>query len=233
MGSTTSSTSTSISSLGTNTGNFSVNPYVIPAIGSVGSYVLASPYNTLIDPNINYTCMAIRTIGELLADNKDPYAMAYQPANISQSIYQENIQQNLPIISLVSDGGSWVYVPATYILEIPLVNGINYKSMGINLLLGLISDDYDLTNLINQLEQTVISITGITPTINPVQLSNSLQVTQSQASQIESARQALITNNSSVYGLYMQALNNLQVATTQIQALENYIMQNASVLGLT
>ena len=68
MGSTTSSTSTSISSLGTNTGNFSVNPYVIPAIGSVGSYVLASPYNTLIDPNINYTCMAIRTIGELLAD---------------------------------------------------------------------------------------------------------------------------------------------------------------------
>ena len=222
-----------ISALGTNTGNFGINSYVIPAIGSVGTFVLATPYNTLVDPNVNYTCMAIRTIGEILAENKDPYAIAYQPANISQTIYQEDVQENLPIISLVSDGGNWVYVPASYILEIPVVNGINYKSIGINIILGLIQDQYDLTNLTNQLEQTVIAVTGITPTISPVQLSNSLQVTQSQADQIESARSALITNNDSLYGLYMNTLNSLQIANQQIQALEAYIMANKVLLGLT
>lgn len=225
--------STDISTQATNTGNFAVNPYVIPAIGNTGTYNLASPYNTLIDPNVNYTCMAIRTIGELIASNKDPYTMAYKPAGISETIYNTAVSQNLPIISLVSDGGNWVYVPANYILSVPLANGVNYQTMGLNIILGLMQQDYDLTNLIDQLEQTILATIGINVTVQPVQLSNSLQVTIDQANTIEAARTALITNNDSAYGLYMQTLNSLNNANAKIQALENYIMANKTALNLT
>lgn len=221
-----------ISTQGTNTGNFGVNTYVIPAIGSVGLYNLASPYNTLVDPNINYTCMAIRTIGEIIAEGNDAYSLAYKPANLPQSVYESANAVNMPIIYLVSDGGNWVYIPANYILSIPVVNGINYRNMSINVLLGLLKEDYDFSNLNTQITDLVKAVTGITPTIQPVQLSNSLQVTIAQSKEIETARQANITNDTSTYVLYMQTLAKLQTAINQIQALENYIMANKDVLNI-
>jgi hypothetical protein len=210
-----------------------VNNYILPEIGSIGTYVLAAPYSTIVDPNINYTCSAIRSISELIADNKDPFTLAYQPAGLSQTVYQAAQAQNVPIVFLVSDGGNWVYIPANYIQEIPVVNGVNYQSMGINIILGLIPSNADLTTLMTAIQDTVLATIGITPSTQPVQLSNTLQVTQAQDNQIQVARQAAITNNNSNYGLYMKTLQQLNSATAQIQALEQYIIANQAALGLT
>ena len=203
-----------------------VRNYILPEVGSIGTYTLAEPYATLVDPNINYTCMSIRSINEIIAGGGDPFTIAYQPAGISQSVYNQALSINMQIVYLVSDGGNWVYIPANYILEIPAIDGVGYQNMGLNVILGLINSSKDLSSVISAIQDVVYANMGITPVVQPVQLSNSLQITSAQASQIETARSALITSNSSSYGLYQNTLQQLTDANAKIQALEQYIIAN-------
>ncbi len=204
----------------------SVRNYILPEIGSIGTYVLAEPYASLVDPNVNYTCQAIRSINEIIASGGNPFTVAYNPAGITQAVYNEAQALNMKIVYLVSDGGNWVYVPANYILEIPIVDGVGYQNMGLNVVLGLINSTKDLSPLITAIQDMVYSTIGITPNVQPVQLSNSMQITNAQASQIESARSAVITTNNTSRGLYLATLQQLTDANAKIQALEQYIMAN-------
>jgi hypothetical protein len=204
----------------------SVKNYILPEIGSIGRYNLAEPYASLIDPNVNYTCQAIRSINEITASGGNPFTVAYSPAGITQAVYNKAQAINMKIVYLVSDGGNWVYVPANYILEIPIVGGVGYQNMGLNVVLGLINSTMDLSALITAIQDTVYSTVGITPNVQPVQLSNSMQITNTQASQIESARAAVITTNNTSRGLYLATLSQLADANAKIQALEQYIIAN-------
>jgi hypothetical protein len=105
-----------------------MSDFILPFIGESGIYTLMSPFDNVIDTNARYSCQAIRTINDYLAENKNVYEEYYKPVNISEALYDVDAKDNVPIITLQSNAGHWVNVPANYILKYPDTNGIPYSN---------------------------------------------------------------------------------------------------------
>lgn len=101
---------------------------VLPFIGESGVYTLISPFDTIIDTNARYTCQAIRTVNDYLSENKNVYEEVYKPVGISQELYDQDAKDNISIVTLQSNAGHWVTVPANYILKYPDTNGVPYSN---------------------------------------------------------------------------------------------------------
>ncbi len=197
--------------------------YIIPTIGLKGTYSLKTPFDSLLIASEEYTCQAIRSINELLADNQDPFALAYQPAGLQQTDYATAKSENMMIVFLASDTGHWVYVPADYILSYPNMNGIPYHVVGLSVNLGPQPSSSDLSALITKIQNIVKDTIGVAPAVKTVQLSKPTLVSDTDHTAIQTARDALVTESDSDSAKYQRLLQDLATANTQLAAAEAYI----------
>lgn len=207
--------------------------YILPTIGTVGTYTLSSPFNSLVDPNVNYSCEAIRTLNEMVSDNLDPYDLIYKTVGLTQADYTTDLNSDMQIVKLVSGAGQIVYVPAKYIAQYPTITGVQYHSLALTTTLPAMQVNKDLSSFINDLQQFFLSKLGVYATVNEVELSEVYTVTEQDAQNIENARQAQISENGTYYTLYKKATNSNQLLLTQLNALEGYVLNyNARISSL-
>lgn len=196
---------------------------VIPTIGARGFYNLAAPFNSKFSANEAYTCQAIRRIGDYLAMNEDPYTTVYLDNGLTQTDFDNDQQENMYIVSLQSDKGQWLYVPARYIMSYPIMNGIPYQSMMLGVGLGAIPADMDLSALQNLISDVVFDNLGIRPQISPVVLSKQTLVSRTNHDQIQTSRLALASQKKSFYSRYREMVALYNKALNKLSALETYI----------
>lgn len=199
---------------------------VIPTIGARGFYNLATPFDSKFSPNEMYTCQAIRRIGDYLAMNEDPFTNVYEYNGLTQVDFDADQQENMYIVSLQSDKGQWLYVPARYILSYPIMNGIPYQSTMIGVALGAIPADMDLTALQNLISDVVFDNLGIRPQMSPVVLSKQKLISRTNHEQIQTARLAQATQKKSFYSRYRDMVTLYNKAVVKLTALEEYIKTN-------
>lgn len=145
---------------------------LIPVIGASGIFPVKAPFNTKISAFDIYTCQAIRRMSDILAEPSDPYALYYAPLGISEDEYKIDLDNNVCILSLQSGMGNWVFVPNSYLLSLPLVNGIRYTSMVINVALGPLPDHEPLDLIKKQISDVVLDTLGITAVVKEAAVSN-------------------------------------------------------------
>lgn len=196
---------------------------VIPTIGARGFYNLASPFDTKFSANEMYTCQAIRRIGDYLALNEDPYTNVYLDNGLTEADFDSDQQENMYIVSLQSDKGQWLYVPARFILSYPIMNGIPYQTMMLGVGLGAIPAEMDLSALQNLVSDVIFDNLGIRPQISPVVLSKQKLIARADHEQIQAARLAQATQKKSFYSRYRDMVTLYDKALTKLAALENYI----------
>lgn len=131
---------------------------ILPFIGESGVYTLATPFSNNIDTNARYTCQAIRTINDYIAENKDVYKDIYEPVGISQEVYNEDVANNTSIITLQGDTGHWVYVPATYMVKYPDTNGVAYTNKVISFALPATPNDQSTTFMLDNVSSEIIDL---------------------------------------------------------------------------
>ncbi len=207
--------------------------YPLPSIGAKGTYTLSAPFNTIILPDDEYTCMAIRNISDYLANNDNVEQTVYLNNTLTAADYISDLKANMPIVSLQSQVGHWLYVPARFIVTFPITNGVPYHNVMLGVNIGAQPVNLDLTFLMTAISNVVKDNLGVTPEIKSVEISKIVSISTTQDSQVQTARKALMNTTMTDTARY----KNLQVmyaeAIAQVQALEQYIVNNASKLGIT
>lgn len=204
-------------------------------IGMKGVFCFKDPYDSFFkDRNDILTIHSLVTLGEIYAESKDPYALYYANMGVSETDFKKSLGNNDIIIGFRNTMDTWYYVPSSYVTGIPGTNGISYTLMGISITLGPMISDYDLSDLIFSLKNTILSTLGINAVIEPTILSSERAITVDQAQDIEIARNLLKQENNSDYDL----ASMLVAARNKITLLENYILcngcaKNGSIINST
>jgi UDP-N-acetylglucosamine transferase subunit ALG13 len=200
--------------------------YVIPTVGSSGYFKLQAPFNTIILENELYTCQAIRRISEYLANNEDIKTDIYDKYQIDEAIYKEHVEEDIFIISLQAQVGQWVYVPVSYILAFPEVNGIPYRTVGIGISLPAFPADKDFSALITDLQNLITDRLGTACIVRVTETSKTLLVTREKHDELTTERNVIIDGSVTDRSRYNKLLIDHQDVLAQNTALSDYIAAN-------
>lgn len=206
--------------------------YIIPNVGSTGTYVFAAPFSNIALPDDDYTCRAVRKLSDYVANNEDAYRNVYVAAGLTQQDYQNDLAADMAIASLQSQIGHWLYVPVRFIESLPQNSGVPYQNKIIAINIGSVPVAQDLTFLTTALSNVVQDTYGIKPDIQQVVTSKTSIIAYADDASFQQTRRALVTQSTSdaAQVLKLQQTNAQLVA--QIQALEQYILANKTALGL-
>ncbi len=198
----------------------------VPQIGAVGVYTLAAPYDSQLTPQVAYTCRSLRELSDIAAAGETIWERYYEPLGVSQEAYQQDLADNVCIVGLHAGTGEWVYVPSSFIVKAPDINGVLYSPVVLGVSLGAIPDTYQLDGLISRIESMVEATIGIKPTIKGMLISQPALISYEESERLEAVRQAAITDNESDYSKLQQALSALALTQSKLQQLEAWVKNN-------
>jgi hypothetical protein len=198
----------------------------IPDIGASGIFVLQEPYSALLKPNTTYTVQAVRRLKDVIAEGENPFEIYYDPYNVPRSSYELDILNEVCVVSLQSGSGEWVYVPTSFIISFPIMNGVKYTAMMIGISLGAIPDTMNLSAFKTKVFNMVRDTFGITTVIKEIAVSAPVVLSKEQSDLVETARANRIVSTLSDAGKLKVAEQDLLRCREQLAMLEKYIIDN-------
>lgn len=200
---------------------------VLPFIGESGVYTLIAPFDTIIDTNARYTCQAIRTISDYLSENKKVYEEIYKPVGIDEDTYNQDAKDNISIVSLQSNAGHWVTVPANYILKYPDTNGVPYSNRIMSFAFPGIPDSEATTMSYEALAAEISDIikarTGITTNSSFRRVSRINYVSQEDHQSVIDQRETERSAISTTYAQLLDAQAHISLLNAKIAQLTAFI----------
>ncbi|MNU19580.1 hypothetical protein D3C71_78100 [compost metagenome] len=203
------------------------NLNLIPAISTRGLYTLAAPFDQQVLAAVPYTCVAVRKLEDIVASGADPKAVYYDANDIDDARYQQDLDAGVCIVSLQAAEGSWIYVPSSFITVMPDQGGIPYRSLVLAVPLGAVPDALDLSYIKTQLAALVLDNLGVTVEVKEVAVSPPGNLSQSEHDTLEAARQANITNRTTLRAQLIAVTAQRDAANAKIAELEEYIIGQA------
>lgn len=200
-----------------------------PVIGSKGVFKLTSPFDSQVSAQDIYTCKAIRTLDEYIANGEDPWAKFYEPYNglgVDTELYQLHLSVNESIVSLESEGGSWVYVPSSFLNMVPKVDGVVYVKYMLGIPLPPIPQTHDMSTMYSELVAVVQKYLNMAVEIKTTQVARPFMVTQDVHEAVIASR-AINPNSTLIHEMTITQLNaKLAKITLQRDTLMQYIKNN-------
>lgn len=191
-----------------------------PPINTYGVFTVLSPYT--ID-TIDYRCAAIQLISALVDTGVDVFTQYYVPVGLTDTSYQQDLRNNVSIITLLSEDGPTVYIPSSYISNIPVTISVPYGHLIVSMDLGELPDELALGNLLNYLTEIVTNDVGIVPKTRLHKISSKIRYSQSQHDILENTRKLNVTGHVSFYNGKVSADSELALAKAHIIDLEQII----------
>jgi len=201
---------------------------VIPSVGSEGYYTVTSPFDTIIVPNVLYKCQAVRKLNDYLANNENPKEKIYTRYQLGDDAYAQDLKDDMFIVSLQAGVGQWIYIPARYILNYPISNGVRYHDMMLGVNLGSVPVGLDLSPIKVAVTNTIHDLLGIDPTIAEVEISKTIVATHEQHEEITQRRLGHVELYLSDRGKFDKAQTDLESAQNKITQLETFIKKKSS-----
>lgn len=199
---------------------------IIPTVGSSGYFVLAAPFDTLILTGERYTCKAVRKLSDYLTNNETPLADIYTANGVAESVYNDHVASDVSIVSLQASTGHWVYVPSAYITQLPIVNGIPYRSLMLGISLPPMPADKDLSHLETAIKNLVLDTIGVNAGTKFVETSKVLLVDSAKHTTTQAARNAVIAGGATDRSRLNRALQQVQSLLQKVNILETHIKNN-------
>lgn len=199
---------------------------MIPSMWVEGSFTAKPPFDTLVDPEISFTVEALRTVEELRGRNTNLYTTVFEPVGITEedgeAILETLDNEAGVIIVLTSVGRPNVYLPSTYLLSFPSVDGVKYEHMALIVDLGVVPPQ--LRNVLAETQQEiqdlVLSRVGVDTTVNIGVVPTTAYVQAGQARIFENTRKQAITNAKTNIKVIKELQTQVAKQETYIQVLE-------------
>lgn len=195
----------------------------IPPPGLRGIYTLLDPFKAKLLDKVAYTCVSTRGINELINSGIDVFSVYYQPNNIPQEKYNDDIINGMMIVTFQAGAGVWLDVPSTYIDGLPDLNGIPYSPLVVALRLGAVADSSDLSYLQSRLEGVVKEELGIVVTSELVLVGQQTLVSDADHKLVEASRDVNKADADTDYSKYLAEKTRADALALKVTQLEDYI----------
>lgn len=201
--------------------------YILPSINATGAVTLLEPFSGLVADNLPYKVVAIRTLYDIIAAGQDPYGIYYEPYEIPESKFTDDVDNDVCIITLATAGGDVVYVPNSYLKTLPVATGMPYASMMVGVNLGALPTDLSLSYFCSRVQQLAHDLLGVNNAeVRAIKASDVTYLTIEDAAAIEAARQvvmsAVVTDSAKLAASEAARAEMSQVIAEQ----EAYILAN-------
>lgn len=196
---------------------------ITPTVGLKGLYELITPFAT--EPTSLYTCHAVRSFTDLLERDIDPYDEYYVPYGLDNSTYQSDKVNRVSIVTLISEEGDIIYVPTSYIANMPSTDNVNYHNVILSVNLGALPEYVDLSNTKEEIEIAVGKVIGKTPTVKEHLGKADGAITPDQHQVLEATRLSAIDFNATAHGRYHQLLQQNLELMDRIGILQDILIE--------
>lgn len=199
---------------------------MIPIFGSSGIFKLDDPFMGQLQPGISYTCVAVRLFEELTEMGIDPFEEYYQPNGIDRARYDEDVLNNVAIVSLRSTQNAWITLPDSFIIGVPNPNGVPYHAMLLSVDIGAIPETLALDSLIDTIKQVTKDYLGVVAEVQEVVASDRELISMDDHDTLEAARRANIATDESDRSKAIRMETAMNAMVIKIKELEDYIAAN-------
>ena len=134
---------------------------LLPPLGLRGVFKLEQPLDSILNPNLTYTVFGIESINKLLTDGIDVKTIIYVNQGLTIDDYMVDLENNIPIVTLITEAKQLFYIPSRFIINMPEATGVIYKQKAILINIGYVSDDLDLDYVTTEVVDMVASQTGV------------------------------------------------------------------------
>lgn len=206
-----------------------------PFIHSTGVYKFRAPW--VNKPGIIYECLAIRSFADIYKLGDNVYTLYYEPLGLIEGrdvpktsdkfSFAEEVDKNPNIITLKGSDGVTLYVPDTFIEEVPNSTLVPYYQTVLAVSLGALPEYVDISNVSDDVMQLVSARlgieakvqTGIVPIVN--------NPTPEEHSTLEKARlEGIPEINANLQMRFDESQKQLAVANEMIRILERVIIEH-------
>jgi hypothetical protein len=208
---------------GNNTGILHDTREIVPYVGMTGLYTLKAPYTSLINTSIEYTCVAVNTISNMVAQGLDPLTDIYLANGDTQAVFDADALLNHSIITLQSGIGDVIEVPANALAMLPNADGVLYSNVLLGVSLSAVANEVDLTTLKNEIKDVVLHKLGAKCTVFETTVGASAVVSHARHTAIEAARQANINSTTTTLRQNELLLTQNLALIAKVTVLENWI----------
>lgn len=192
-------------------------------VGTEGSFELAAPYTNAIQPQARYTVRSIRTMSDVIASGENPQELYYTPRSIPEADYLRDLQADVCIIGLQSTSGEWVYVPQSFVANMPNVEGVSYRPLAVVASLGMVRDDQDMANVLAAVNSLVLAQLGVQTSSTVVAVGAAELVSHEEDVRIKTERAERVTYSESEAARVVRLERENAELRIQLKALNDYI----------
>lgn len=197
-----------------------------PPIGTIGSFTFTPPFDVLIKDDQELRVGAVRNLLELENSAEKPFDTIYKPVGLTESEFKNDLDNNVPIVVLVTTGSEYIYIPANRILSIPKISGVRYQEIVLAISLGNIPLTTDLEVIKDIIINDVQSVVGIQSTVAEVPASAVALVDVIKDREYKLLLEGRKTTNKTYRTKYMEANEMLERKINIIKHLEKFIKDN-------
>ncbi|AGX01902.1 hypothetical protein CF95_gp180 [Erwinia phage PhiEaH1] len=196
---------------------------ITPLPNMRGLYTLRMPWTT--DNKVLYTCTALRTFRELIANGNDVFVTYYQPKGLQQSDYEADNAAGAILCVLQGDDGSIINVPDTYVVSYPDSSVPAVGHFVLSASIGPMRMDVNMDFLRSKVGEVISDTIGVVPEVFVDVLDSSTVMTREEYDAMEAARTAAIKNRSTTYALLLQEQARTTVLQNKVAELQSLLEQ--------
>jgi len=199
---------------------------VVPTVGMRGLYSLKAPYANLLREQIEYTCIAVQNLTGALANGEDPLTDIYLANGDTEANYETDLAANHCLVTLQSESGDQVTVPNSALNGLPVADGVRYISSVLGISLSALPEDFDLTQLKQDISDLVFDQIGVRSTVYAATIGGTLVLPHGTHAAIEAARVANVVIQPSNSARVVQLELEKAAMQARLTQLEDYIKLN-------
>lgn len=197
-----------------------------PALNSRGRFVVSDPFNAQIKGTAIYRCVALRKFEDLVQLGENVYKKYYQAFGLSEAVYQNDVRNNVVIVSLQDAGGRIYYVPDSYVLTFPNQGETPYDHRIVSCSMGPLPAYVSTAFLEQQIAALVSDLIGIEPKVHVDTIPMLSSVTPEQHEVLETARLSRIENRQTDRARVIQLGLANQALQEQVNVMKQYLVDN-------
>lgn len=198
--------------------------YPIPTVGMTGVYTLVTPFTT--DPGEILECTAVRSLKSYISNNDDPLNEVYKKVGLTEDQYNEDLNDDMEIVTLVNTKGYFILVPAKYIAGYPAIDGVYYRAITIGVPLPLMPVNQNLAFIGSDITTLIKAKLGVDTAPVLIETTDPRAFSQDENKSVQAARKAVMSGDPTLYGTVARQQQVIAEQAARIQALEAWIIAN-------
>lgn len=205
-----------------------------PTVGLEARFVFKDPAAryvksklNIVDDSVLLSVSTISNMAELIeVDLRDPYQDAYYPLGLNNYDFQEDLKNNVPLITFkhqsLSNKITYLRIPLNYIQDYDHVSEIQYINKLIILDLGSLHTQLDTSVIFTDLKDFVTTRLGVVPEVAEVGIGDTEAVSQTDHDTKETVRTNLVT-----------VRKTLSIQLEEMTLRHDQLLQRLSALNIT